>query len=129
MKLSSSERACIVARAKSYISKPFNYRRFNCVHFVREVYDYVGIILPPLPPYDYPPSDFHLSEEDLAVMPIGHIIFLKRKEEVTSRFWTHVALIYSHTEFIHCSRYIGNSVNIVSIKQMFAVYQPTQKPS
>lgn len=129
MHLTPYQSARIVAAAKSYTHHPFDLETFNCVHFVRAVYDSVGITLPLIPSRGYPLADFHLSTEELNSMPIGHSVFLKRRSEVTARHWTHMALIYAPREFIHCSRYLGHGVNIVSFEQMFSVYSLTTKPS
>lgn len=126
MNLSSHQQAIIVATAQNYIGRSFNYSKFNCVHFVREVYRTAGITLPILSPTDYPPLDFYLSENELALMPIGHAVFFKRRAAATRRIWTHIAIVYSTNEFIHCSRYVGYGVGTVTVEQMFSIYQLAQ---
>ena len=77
---------------------------------VREVYSLVGISLPLLMRYDLPPREFHLSQDEFALMLNGHRVFFKRKTSNANRFWTHMAIIVSQYKLIHCSRSCGKRV-------------------
>jgi hypothetical protein len=118
----------IVKVARTYIGRPFDYEKFNCVHFVREVYAAVGIELPLLMRELLPPREFHLSREELSGMPIGHSVFLKRKTSRSGRSWTHVAIIVSFVEVIHCSRRFGGAVTVTAVPQLFEVYELAPMP-
>ncbi len=113
---SMSER--IIIESHNYLGFEFNYEKFNCVHFAREVYRCVGITLPLLDRKGFPPKDFHLSPEEFGNMPTGHCAFFKRKACSSGRIWTHVAIIVSSTELIHCSRYFGCKV-VITPRDMF----------
>ena len=97
----------IVNSACRYVHTRYDWNNFNCVHFVREVYANVGISLPKLKKELLPPDKFHLSAEEFDAMPIGHSVFFKRILNPLPRSWTHIAIIISSTEFIHCSRRLG----------------------
>ncbi len=112
----------IITVAKSYLGTPFDFERFNCVHFVRSVYEAAGIELPILNRNGFPPKDFHLSREEFDLMPVGHSVFLRRKESTLCRVWTHVAIITSTDELIHCSRNCGNGVMLTEKEKLLEVY-------
>jgi hypothetical protein len=123
MILSKSLSGLIVATALEYLGREFNYRSFGCVHFVREVYFRVGIILPILDRYDFPPDDFHLSLEGFHNMPAGHSVFFRRKLTTSVRLWTHVAIILSSGDLIHCTRHLGNGVVITTRNEFLDIYE------
>jgi len=117
----------IVDVSYRYLGKVFNYKEYNCVHFVREVYLNAGIIFPLLSVRDFPPVDFHLSDHEFSNMPIGHTVFFKRKESKSERFWTHVAIIISSDSMIHCTRHLGSGVIITPKSRFMEVYDITPK--
>lgn len=123
MNLSKETSELIVQTAKAYLGREFDLATFNCVHFVREVYQQVGIVLPLLARYDIPPSEFHLSEEEFALMPVGHCVFFKRKNTRLNRHWTHVAIVFSADDLIHCTRNIGRGVVVTSKEAFLEIYQ------
>ena len=112
----------IIRVGKSYLGQPFDYTHFNCVHFVRKVYSTIGIELPLLSRSMQPPNEFHLSRAELMAMPIGHTIFLKRRASVSDRLWTHVAIIFSPSELIHCTRHFEGGVVITPATEFFEAY-------
>jgi hypothetical protein len=126
MVLSKTMSAQIIRSASQHIGRPFVYETFNCVHFVREVYLLVGIHFPLLPPMDFPPSEFHLTAAELESKPLGHSFFLKRKEGRRLRIWSHVAIIYSPNEVIHCTRHSGEGVTVTPMSQLFVLYDLAQ---
>jgi len=118
----------ILEIATEYLGRDFDYEKFNCVHYVREVYFRVGIVLPILVRGEYPPPDFHLSHEEFSLMPLGHSVFFKRKTSMSDRYWTHVGIIFSTSEIIHCSWIFGDKVVITSLPEFFEVYDLAPKP-
>jgi cell wall-associated NlpC family hydrolase len=117
----------IVASAKRFIDKPYDWDSFNCVHFVRQAYAEAGIVLPKLIRDGFPPDDFHLSEGEFASMPLGHSVFFKRIASQLPRIWTHIAIIVSSDALIHCSRREGKVV--VTDKEKFLLnYRLSPKP-
>ncbi len=118
----------VVTTSKRHLGREFVYEKFNCVHFIRSVYEEVGIALPLLDRFGYPPSSFHLSDTELVTMPLGHSLFLKRRLSQVRRFWTHVALIVSAGEVIHCSRHFGKMVTITPIDKLWEIYALAPKP-
>jgi hypothetical protein len=118
----------IVSVAVNHIGRPFDRNDFCCVHFVADVYDSVGIEIPKLDRMGFPPSRLHLSEDEFKEMPIGHSAFFRRKASLSKRHWTHVALVYSDTELIHCSLHIDGCVTITPKDEFLDVYALTPKP-
>lgn len=106
--------ARIVSTAYTYLGRAYDWRTFDCCHFIIAVYRDAGIHIPRFGPSGYPPADFHLSLDEFGRMPLGHSVFLKRKASPSNRIWTHMAIIISPTEFIHCSRHFGSKVTITS---------------
>ncbi len=127
MFLSESLSTSIVTTACTYLNHPFDYEKFNCVHFVISVYENVGISVPRLSRNGYPLTDFHLFSDEFAVMPIGHSVFFKRKTKVSTRIWSHVAIVVSPYELIHCSRYFGGKVVITPKEDFLGVYDLVPK--
>ena len=117
----------IVSSSYRHLGRPFDYETFNCVHFVREVYFEVGINLPLLIRNGLPPAKFHLSNEEFAQMPIGHIVFFKRKNRNSERFWTHVAIIVEPKTLIHCTRNVSRGVVLTSLPDFMEVYELANK--
>lgn len=112
----------IVSISYGYLGTRFSLESFNCVHFVRGVYAAVGVNLPTLDRYDFPPREFHLSQQEFVSMPIGHSVFFKRKEGGCSRPWNHIAIIASKCTLIHCTRYIGNGVVLTPVSVFLETY-------
>lgn len=128
MNLSTALAEQIITASRAYLGRPYDWRQFDCVHFVLQVYKDVGIELPRLSGQWLPPHEFHLSGEELVAMPIGHPVFLKRKLSQKPKIWTHVAIIYSPTEVIHCSRHFGRQVAITPVGEILATYAVAPKP-
>lgn len=130
MELTPSLAETIVTIATSYLGREYIWRQFDCVDFVRTVYEAAGIAFPTLSANLPPPRDFHLSEEELGSMPLGHLVFLKRRASTLDRLWTHVAIVYSATGFIHCSRQpcFGRQVCVTPKATMLEVYAVSPKP-
>lgn len=122
MILSKDQSSCIVEIAYSYLGYPFDWKTFNCMHFVRKVYREVGIELPLIYKKIPLPFEFQLSESEFCLMPIGHIVFFKRRGSEADRLWTHVAIIANLTELIHCTRHLGNGVVVTSRDRFLNVY-------
>ncbi len=118
MVLSNKISDLIVNISHEYLGRKFNLNSFNCVHFVREVYAKVGIILPLLNRYGIPPREFHLLEEEFAHMPIGHSVFFKRRTGHSTRSWTHMAIVFSEDTLVHCTRNLGEGV-VLTPKSVF----------
>jgi|GEM_PF-1966257 len=127
MYLSKNQSDQIIDVAYSYLGKPFDFEKFNCVHFVREVYFKVGINLPLLVRKYLPPADFHLSSVEFALMPVGHTVFFKRKESKLDRSWTHVGIIVGPDKLIHCTRNLGDGVVVTEKSQLMEVYSLSPK--
>jgi hypothetical protein len=62
-------------------------------------------------------------------MPIGHSVFFKRRASLSSRIWTHVAIIISPESLIHCSRNLGRAVVITPKIEFMEVYSLVSKSS
>ncbi len=120
-----SERIVVVAH--SYIGREYDWHLFDCVHFVIAVYRQVGIEIPRFGSKGYPPSDFHLTAEEFYQMPLGQTVFFKRRASTSDRIWTHVAIIASPTELIHCSRHNGNGVRVTTKAEFLEIYVLAQK--
>jgi cell wall-associated NlpC family hydrolase len=122
MIITEDSSAKIIQVATKYLGRPFDYEKFNCVHFVREVYSNVGIDLPLIPRAGYPLQQFNLSVSEFELMPIGHSVFFKRKASLSNRVWTHVAIVASNSELIHCSRHFGGKVVVTPKIDFLQVY-------
>jgi hypothetical protein len=123
--LETAER--IVEIARTYLGRPYDYKTFDCVHFIVGVYREVGIVIPRFGGQGHPPSDFNLTPEELAERPLGSTIFLRRKDYNGSRVWTHMVLIASQTHFIHCSRFFGHLVLLTPIETVLEYYHHVPK--
>jgi hypothetical protein len=82
MKLENSQVETIVNVAKSYLDHPYE-KDFTCLDFVRVVYQNSGIEFPLVLAYAPPPHSINVDSKELANPPIGHILFLRRKETKT----------------------------------------------
>lgn len=112
----------IIAVARTYIGRPYDWRDFDCIHFILDVYRKCDILIPWFGPDGHPPENFHLSEEEFALMPVGHVVFFKRRASPRPRVWTHAAIIFSATELIHCSRHGGNGVRVTHRDEFLETY-------
>lgn len=112
----------IIAVARTYIGRPYDWQDFDCIQFILEVYRECGIVIPRFGAMGYPPENFHLSEEEFARMPVGHVVFFKRRASLRPRIWTHAAIIFSATELIHCSRHSGNGVRVTHRDEFLKTY-------
>ncbi len=117
----------IAAVSQTYLGRSFDWDIFNCVHFVRRVYQEVGIVLPLLVRDALPPADFHLSPDEFAKMPIGQCVFFKRKAKISARYWSHLAIIVDSSTLIHCTRHMGNGVILTPQADFMEVYELAQK--
>ena len=122
MILTPDLRQSIIATARSYIGTPKS-PAFNCVDFVRKVLATNGIVLPLINPYTQPPIEWGIKDLSLCNDAFGEIIFLKRILSQSDRPWTHVALVVSQSECIHCSSYFGRQVSKTSFEDLFTVYR------
>jgi hypothetical protein len=122
MNITKEKSQHIIRTAEKYLEKPFDYWVYNCVHFIIDVYENNGIILPNIERYGYPPIGYHVIGEQFNSMPIGQSVFFKRKANTSNRIWTHVAIIYSNNELIHCSRHFGNKVVTTPKDQFLDIY-------
>jgi len=112
----------IVTASLRYLGKPFDWETFNCVHFVRSVYQDVDMQFPILKRYDLPPREFHLGNNEFARMPRGHSVFFKRKASPVKRYWTHMAIIIGSDKLIHCTRHLGTGVTITPKSEFLETY-------
>lgn len=112
MLLSAETSQKIVQTSLTYLGKPYDYKTFDCIHFIVSVYRDVGIIIPRFGGSGPPPTNINLSAEEFERMPLGHPVFFKRKLSTSNRIWTHAALILSSHEFIHGSRFYNNKIVI-----------------
>lgn len=112
----------IVAEATKFVGKPYDWRTFDCIHFIIAVYRSVGIEIPRFGSSGFPPRQFHLTKEEFEQMPIGHSVFFKRKAKVTDRVWSHAAIIFSQNELIHCSRHFGPGVTVTAKSDFLQLY-------
>jgi hypothetical protein len=111
----------IIDTATSYLNHPYS-KEFDCVKFVRKVYQTSGIIIPKLDPSP-PPLEFNIQKEQLKNPPIGHIMFLKDREDPRKhRAWTHIVIINSKKSCIHCSLFFGRKVVITPLEEIFKKY-------
>jgi cell wall-associated NlpC family hydrolase len=125
--LSAAVSLRIITCARTYLGKPFDYERFNCVHFVRSVYRDAGIEIPLLPRDGFLPDEFNLTRDEFADMPLGHTAFFKRKATTSARSWSHMAIIVSSTELIHCTRHVGRGVVITPVAEFIEIYNLVPK--
>lgn len=121
MNLLQSQRELVVKIAQGYLGKK---RRndFKCIDFVRMVYRGIDIVVPQISPSLFPPKEFNIAKEDLDKPPLGGVIFLRDRGDRRLRTWTHVGIIYSPTEIIHCSLYFGGCVVITPIQSVWERY-------
>ena len=106
----------IIASARRYLGRPYQ-EDFTCLDFVRAVYAEHGLSVPP--------ASLNLDAADLADPPIGFVLYLRRKAYIGTRTWTHMVLIASATECIHCSRFFGGKVVLTPLRHIRAIYEVT----
>ncbi len=117
----------IITTAYKYLGYPYNRKEFNCVHFVRRTYESLGIYIPSLSGSHHPPSEYHLSADEFDRMPIGHCVFFKRLQSRSERIWTHVAIVISPDELIHCSEFLGSRVVVTPVTDFLSFYELVPK--
>jgi len=122
MVLSADVSPRIISCAAKYLGTPYDYKVFDCVHFILNAHRDAGIAIPRFGGSGFPPSDLHMSEEEFLLMPEGRTVFFKRKASTANRIWTHAAIIYSSKELIHCSRHFGGKVVITPKPEFMNVY-------
>lgn len=127
MVLSKTVSDLIVASAYQYLDHPYDLRTFDCVRFVVSVYRNVSIEIPRFGSAGFPPSDFHLSAEEFAEKPRGHTVFFKRKANTSARLWTHMVIIVSPEELIHCSSRFGEKVVVTPWSDFLELYSLSPK--
>jgi cell wall-associated NlpC family hydrolase len=121
MILNKKKAKVIVHTAKTYLGLPYS-KTFDCVAFVREVYRTVGIEIPPLNPQTLP-VELLLSNEQLEHHPVGHLLFLKdRQDPRTERTWTHVVIILGNGSCIHNSIFYGRKVIMTPLEEIYKRY-------
>jgi cell wall-associated NlpC family hydrolase len=108
--------------AHQYIGRPYDYKTFDCIHFIVNVYRDAGIIIPRFGGSGFPPEDLNLSTDEFEKMPLGQTVFFKRKESMSSRVWTHAAIIVSPHELIHCTRHFGGRVAVTPKHEFVRIY-------
>lgn len=104
----------IVETALRYLGRPYDRENFKCFHFVREVYTLLGLKPPPL--------SENLTVEQMLDPPIGHLLYLKHKEDTKQRRWSHVAIVISKEEVIHNSLWFGEKVVISKLSEILELY-------
>ncbi len=122
MILSENVSHCIVTTAHQYIDRAYDYKTFDCVHFIVNVYHDVGIMIPRFGSVGHPPPDLNLSSDAFEEMPVGQTVFFKRKLSTSSRIWTHMAIIASSNELIHCSQHFGGKVTLTPKHEFMEIY-------
>ncbi len=111
----------IIKVALLYLEKPYT-ENFGCVDFIRLVYREANIEIPLIHGHSII-NDFRIQKEDIDNLPIGYLIFLKRKDTLRKeRRWTHVAIVLSKDTCIHCSKHFGGKVVISQISKVFEKY-------
>ena len=96
---------------------------FKCMEFVREIYREVGVIIPPISPHLPPPRTFNISVSEVSAPPVGHVMFLRRKDSESKRTWTHVVIVGENKTVIHCSRFISTKVVESSLDSILTFYE------
>lgn len=103
----------IITTARRYLGSPYQ-DDFTCLDFVRTVYAKHGFTVPPI--------ELNLQAKDLENPPIGFVLYLRRRGYSGDRRWTHVTIVVSATECIHCSHYFGDKVVITPLKDVLSFY-------
>jgi cell wall-associated NlpC family hydrolase len=95
----------------------------QCLGFVRDVYQEIGINIPPIWGHSNPPDGINLKKEELETFPPGRILFLRNKTTTSGRVWTHVALTLPGLKVIHHSiKLHGGTVVVSDLEQVFQYY-------
>lgn len=118
MLLSKKQKREIIKTAISYIGKPYS-KEFDCIQFVRVVYEFVGIHIPKIPKLGSPPSEFNICKKQLNDIPVGHIVFLRdRHDPRKERSWTHVVIALNNRFCIHNSVFYGSKVVVSDFEKI-----------
>lgn len=126
MDITAEQARAIVTFATSYLGQRYH-PGFTCVDFVREVYRGIGITIPELSP-EAPPSRFNLSPDDIGDPPIGHLLFLRNKQEKRDRRWSHIVIVLPDRECIHCSYFTGQ-VTRSTLPDILSRYEIVPSPA
>lgn len=122
MKLSKKQIRIILREAEKLLGKNRK-PDFTCVDFVREVYLKADIKLPLINPDKIPALFPNLSQSEIDGDALGKILFLKKKTTDKARVWTHVGIIFSENELVHCSKMFGNQVCTTPIQEVLEHYE------
>ena len=121
MQLTTVQCEQVVEIALTYLNQPYR-KGFRCVEFVREVYCQIGIHLPILQSWA-PPQGFNIFKEQLIDPPAGHVMFLRDRDDPRKeRSWTHVVILISKLNCIHCSLFSGEKVVISTLEEIYKRY-------
>ncbi|HEY0220630.1 MAG TPA: NlpC/P60 family protein [Candidatus Paceibacterota bacterium] len=120
MNLTDEQVRTIVREAKSYLGHKYR-PGFKCIDYVRKVYQTAGINIGILGP-NSPPAELNIEKEKLQSPPTGSLIFLRNKTEKRERAWSHLVIVLSNDECIHCSLFIGEVVTS-SFEEIFRKYE------
>jgi cell wall-associated NlpC family hydrolase len=126
MNLTREQVEIIISEAISNLGKPYS-KDFDCVRFVRLVYEKAGIKIPLLKSH-LPPNEWNISREQICDPPVGRLIFLKDPYDPRkNRSWTHVVIILTKQSCIHCSLFFGRRVVISTIGEILERYNFAEK--
>ncbi len=112
--LSQDKQRDIVTEALRHLGREYDRVHFNCLTFVRLVYENVGLKLPPL--------RLNILPSQLTNPPVGFMLYLKHKTASKDRRFTHVAIVLDNCTCIHCSKFFGNAVVITEYEKLFEMY-------
>ena len=104
----------IKKEALNYLGNKYDHTHFNCMTFVRSVYEKVGLKLPPL--------YLNVTYSSLNNNAEGFIIYLKRKGLNNTKRFTHAGIILDRLTCIHCSYYSGGMVVLTGMKELLKDY-------
>ena len=121
MKLTQEQVEIIISESISHIGRPYS-NDFDCVKFIRIVYEKAGIEIPLLKSH-LPPKELNISKEQITNPPVGHLMFLKDPcDPRKHRSWTHIVIILTKQSCVHCSLFFGRKVVISTFREIFERY-------
>ncbi len=120
MELTDKQAQVILLESEKLINKKRE-PDFTCVDFVRQVYKKARIEIPLIGP-NKTPEKFNINESQLQNPPLGRLVFMKKKVTSKSRYWTHVGIIFTRTQLIHCSNMFGKKVCITELEEIWKHY-------
>ncbi len=104
----------VVATALQYLGRAYT-KSFTCIDFLREVYLAHG--------WSVPPPTLNVCIDQLFDNPpVGYALYLRLKTSGHTEGWTHVAIIVSAEECIHCSYFFGKRVVLTPTADLLALY-------